>query len=218
MKIKRFYKQTECSQAQSENAILFFAGWGMDERPFLPYCKQGLDYLIGYDYRTLDFDEAFFHSYKSVQVIAWSMGVWAASVVLQNALLPVSQKIAVNGTTTPIDASKGISPAIFQGTLNGLNEQTLRKFQRRCCGNAATYERFLQHEPQRSLDEITEELARIGQQAGEISAGTMRWDKAYIGTLDKIFNKDNQLNAWRGTPCIQLEEEHFSEKIWQTVL
>ena len=35
---------------------LFFAGWGMDECPFMDYCSGNSDLLVCYDYRSLDFD------------------------------------------------------------------------------------------------------------------------------------------------------------------
>ena len=34
---------------------LFFAGWGMDECPFMDYCSGNSDLLVCYDYRSLDF-------------------------------------------------------------------------------------------------------------------------------------------------------------------
>ena len=30
---------------------LFFAGWGMDECPFMDYCPENSDLLVCYDYR-----------------------------------------------------------------------------------------------------------------------------------------------------------------------
>ena len=33
---------------------LFFAGWGMDECPFMDYCPENSDLLVCYDYRSLD--------------------------------------------------------------------------------------------------------------------------------------------------------------------
>ena len=36
--------------------LLFFAGWGMDETPFLHIQPAGCDWMICYDYRSLEFD------------------------------------------------------------------------------------------------------------------------------------------------------------------
>ena len=65
---------------------LFFAGWGMDECPFMDYCPENSDLLVCYDYRSLDFDFTLLQGYQEIRLIAWSMGVWAASMVLQDTL------------------------------------------------------------------------------------------------------------------------------------
>lgn len=91
--------------------------------------------MICYDYRTLDFDTSPLTGYTVIDVVAWSMGVWAASQVLSKVSLPIRRRIAINGTPFPIDEKRGIPPAIFMGTLEGLNEASLRKFQRRMCAD-----------------------------------------------------------------------------------
>ena len=63
---------------------LFFAGWGMDECPFMDHCPENSDLLVCYDYRSLDFDFTLLQGYQEIRLIAWSMGVWAASMVLQD--------------------------------------------------------------------------------------------------------------------------------------
>ena len=112
---------------------LFFAGWGMDECPFMDYCSGNSDLLVCYDYRSLDFDFTLLQGYQEIRLIAWSMGVWAASMVLQDMDLPICESVALNGTVTPVDDLKGISQQVFEGTLEGLNEVTLEKFIRRMC-------------------------------------------------------------------------------------
>ena len=104
---------------------LFFAGWGMDECPFMDYCPENSDLLVCYDYRSLDFDFTLLQGYQEIRLIAWSMGVWAASMVLQDMDLPICESVALNGTVTPVDDLKGISQQVFEGTLEGLNEGTL---------------------------------------------------------------------------------------------
>ena len=53
---------------------LFFAGWGMDECPFMDYCSGNSDLLVCYDYRSLDFDFTLLQGYQEIRLIAWSMG------------------------------------------------------------------------------------------------------------------------------------------------
>ena len=112
---------------------LFFAGWGMDECPFMDHCPENSDLLVCYDYRSLDFDFTLLQGYQEIRLIAWSMGVWAASMVLQDMDLPICERVALNGTVTPVDDLKGIPQQVFEGTLEGLNEGTLEKFIRRMC-------------------------------------------------------------------------------------
>ncbi len=96
---------------------LFFAGWGMDECPFMDYCPENSDLLVCYDYRSLDFDFTLLQGYQEIRLIAWSMGVWAASMVLQDMDLPICERVALNSTVTPVDDLKGIPQQVFEGTL-----------------------------------------------------------------------------------------------------
>lgn len=128
------------------------------------------DLMICYDYRSLDFDFTQLQSYRSITVVAWSMGVRMADIVLSRVTdLPITQRIAINGTPYPIDEERGIAPVIFNGTLNGLNEQSLLKFYRRMCGSAKAYQQFLPHAAQRSVDDLKEELAAIARHDHEAS-------------------------------------------------
>ena len=52
-------KQYFIEQRHLPSLTLFFAGWGMDERPFLHYHPADRDLLVCYDYRSLDFDFKF---------------------------------------------------------------------------------------------------------------------------------------------------------------
>ena len=103
-------KQVYLIKEQHSRLLLFFAGWAADEAPFRHYRPQGMDYIICYDYRTLDFDAALLCDYAEVHVVGWSMGVWAASHVLPSAGLNVASCTALNGTPHPIDERRGIPP------------------------------------------------------------------------------------------------------------
>lgn len=191
-----------------KHLLLFFAGWGMDENPFLHIPPTACDRMICYDYRSLTFDAALLRDYTDIALIAWSMGVWAASQVMKQCPdLPVSQSIAVNGTLYPIHETKGITPSIFEATLEGLNAQTLQKFQRRMCGSAAEYELFQTTAPQRPLEELKEELAAIRQQCLSLSPSDFVWQTAVIGQNDRIFLPDHQWLAWRN----KTETLHYAD-------
>lgn len=214
-------KQHFIIKKNQKHLLLFFAGWGMDEHPFTQLHPDGCDWMICYDYRSLDFDKALVDGYSEITLIAWSMGVWAASQMMrQYPELPVVQSIAINGTLYPIDETKGIAPSIFEGTLQGLNVQTLQKFQRRMCGSAAEYQSFLLAAPQRSVEELKEELAAIKKMYLSSACSSFRWQKAVIGKNDRIFLPQHQHRAWEGIAkeIEEVEAAHYQKEIFQHLL
>ena len=154
-------KQIEISQTGNDTLLLFFGGWGVDAHPFESLKPADRDFMLCYDYRNLNFDTHRLASYQKVEVIAWSLGVWVASQVLPVSGLPVIHSIAVNGTLSPIHRETGIPDEIFQGTIDHLNERNLMKFQRRMCYESAVYEAYRQMAPQRSVEEVKEELIAL---------------------------------------------------------
>ena len=196
--------------------LLFFAGWGMDETPFLHIQPAGCDWMICYDYRSLEFDTTLMQAYSEITLIAWSMGVWAASQVLSKVSLPIRRRIAINGTPFLIDEKRGIPPAIFMGTLEGLNEASLRKFQRRMCADGNVFARFQLTAPERSIEELKEELAAVAEQYQILPTGTFAWEQAIIGESDRIFPPTNQRAAWKGISMSNIDgnEAHYDESLF----
>ena len=199
---------------------LLFAGWGMDEHPFAHYQLKESDFLVIYDYRTLAFDWSLLAKYEAIHVVAWSMGVWAAAHCGTPSTLPVKSRTAINGTPWPVDDNYGIAEAIFNGTLAGLNAATLRKFQLRMCGKADNFRHFESIAPQRSVEELKEELAAIGKACGELTQQSFAWDRAYVGENDLIFSAANQNNAWErcGVATICGEAAHYDEAVFKNYL
>lgn len=195
--------------------LLFFAGWGMDERPFMKHLPKDRDCMICYDYSSLSFDMSLLTPYKHIRVVAWSMGVWVASRVLSGRHLPLSESIAINGTPWPIDNERGIAEVIFQGTLEGLNERTLQKFRRRMCGSEDALNHFMEHAPRRTMEDLHEELRQIGKRSREVYKSDFRWDKVYIGLQDKIFLPVNQQKAWEGKNITMIACEHYPHTCWE---
>lgn len=195
--------------------LLFFTGWAADETPFEQYRPKGMDYMICYDYRTLDFDTSIFSRYQQVNVVGWSMGVWAASIVLCSIEHDNILSIAFNGSTSPIDDMEGIPVKTFQATLNGLTPASLQKFMRRMCKDANAYKNFLKITPRRDFDEIKEELKRIEEQYIELKGVVVdeqgdynipdeaydryaetysyTYDYSFIGNNDRIFPPLNMM-------------------------
>lgn len=200
--------------------LLFFAGWGADETPFKTCHPAGSDFMICYDYRTLDFDTSALNEYKAINVIGWSMGVWAASQVLPHLSSPIANSIAINGTPYPIDEHRGIPPAIFRGTLDGLTGASLHKFLRRMCADGTAFKNFLQVTPRRPLEELREELAKIEERHQALPPSTFRWQQAVIGSNDRIIAPANQLQAWKETDAAirQTEDAHYGEELFRHYL
>ena len=197
--------------------LLFFAGWGADETPFKDYRPAESDFMLCYDYRTLDFDATGLDAYREINVIGWSMGVWAASRVMPQLALPVASSIAINGTPYPSDEHLGIPPAIFRGTLDGLTGASLHKFLRRMCADGTAFKAFLQVTPRRPLEELKEELAEIERMG---PAPMFHWQQAVVGSADRIIPPANQLQACqkRNTPVRQTEDAHYQEELFRYYL
>ena len=212
--------------------LLFFAGWGADETPFKEYRPAGCDFMLCYDYRTLHFDASSLEEYQEINVIGWSMGVWAATQVMSGLLtqvmfglsIKVAHSIAINGTPFPVDDYRGIPSAIFRGTLDGLTGASLNKFLRRMCADGAAFKAFLQVTPRRPLEELREELAEIEKnykaQIEDDGRNDFHWQQAIIGSNDRIISPANQLQAWteQGTPVQQTEDAHYQETLFRHYL
>ncbi|MDR1523674.1 MAG: DUF452 family protein [Tannerella sp.] len=214
MIVRKINAKTGGEEARSR-LLLFFAGWGMDERPFIEYLPPDRDCIICYDYRSLAFDGSLPAPYRNIRVVAWSMGVWAASRVLEGRHWPVTESVAVNGTPWPVDDERGIATAVFRGTLERLDEKTLHKFRRRMCGSREALESFTAHAPRRTVEDLREELEQIDKRSAEPYSPSFAWDKIYIGLHDKIFLPGGQQKAWEGGNIIPVECEHYPPALWR---
>lgn len=162
-------------QENHPKLLLFFAGWACDETPFRQYQPLNMDYMICYDYRNLDFDYSILDRYEYVNVVSWSMGVWAGAYVLKQYKPIKGITIAYNGTYFPIHDQLGIPIKVFEGTLQQLTPATLQKFMRRMCGHTPAYKEFMEITPRRNFHEIHEELQKVKDKYCEDSG--IQWDK-----------------------------------------
>ncbi len=211
----------------SSQLTIFFTGWGMDDNPFRTISLTN-DVLLVYDYTIIDsIPRHLIEEYQDIRIVAWSFGVWVASVYLFRNIscLPISEVVALNGTPFPIDDEKGISHAIFNGTLNGLNDRTVYKFRKRMCGKQ--YESFMSHVPQRTTENMKQELSALHQSVIAISFNEewMRaicriWKRAYICQDDKIFTAHNQIVCWSScdVPTVECQGEHYDEVLIAALL
>mgnify|MGYP003008692036 FL=1 len=146
--------------------------------------------MICYDYRTLDFDTSILEQYRQVNVVAWSMGVWAAPIALASVPKEKLLLIAFNGTITPIGDTDGIPEKTFRDTLSGLTPASLQKFMRRMCKDSNAYKAFLGITPRRDFNEIKEELELIEKKYTQMRGITIDENGNYI------YSNDDEMDAY----------------------
>ena len=176
----------------------------MDWHPFAGLDHPGYDILVVWDYRELNFNWQPFFRYDEICLIAWSMGVFAASITIHEILPRVTMRVAVNGTLNPIDDRTGIPPAIWHGTHRMLSPVTWRKFQRRMCDSAEQYETFHDKAPRRAIDDLKEELEALETHTIFHVEQMSEWDLAVISRHDAIFPYDHQVSAWQDLAPIRV--------------
>ena len=198
---------------QHERLRVFYTGWGMDAHVFEHLLTGDQDTLIVWDYTDLTLADMPVEN-RSIDLIAWSMGVWAATQTLPTE--QIVSAIAVNGTPTPIDDERGIPSAIFDGTLTTLSENGLARFRRRMCGGASAMATFMEHAPQRDLEDLRTELAALGTAIRSLPAKPFPWTHAIGCSGDKIFPIAAQQAAW---PKLQtIVGEHWQPDLFERLL
>ena len=199
--------------------LLFFNGWGMDRRVAdwvvsASAAFDGRDIAVVYDYRDLTLPDWLGEAVAgvdSVELLAWSMGVWAAA---RAGLEKVDRAVALNGTPWPRDAERGISPEVFMGTLDGWNDANRQRFERRMMVGVPQ-EVVESVRSERNSAEQKEELQAIADALSEgLPDALPAWNysKAIIGGRDQIFRAENQRCAWReaGVPVVEFPDmPHF---------
>lgn len=206
----------------SHRLLLLFGGWSAEHEWFDHCAPEGYDLITVCDYSsesvTPDILQCL-EKYDEICVVAWSFGVPVATrFIASHPCLRFTTRIAVNGTLTPVDDRTGIPVNIFQGTLESLeaeasaisdtaSSRTLRKFDRRMCGEAAKLYRT------RTMRDLTDELRAI-YHAGNASNADCPlyrvWDLAVISDNDAIIPTANQLEAWKNyVPHIIIEGSHM---------
>lgn len=189
---------------ENDRLILIFAGWGVDCNLFSDLHFAGYDVMVLWGYADDDFDESFLAAYSEIYLFAWSFGVYVASSMMERLVrFPLMLRVAINGSVTPVDDMTGIPDAIFQGTLEGLDERNLAKFYRRMCGTQQDYKRFMAKMPHRDIDDLKLELKRIFEMSRGGTVDVSGWDRAVIADDDRIFPPANLSRAWQSLPRVR---------------
>ncbi|WP_421919346.1 DUF452 family protein [Marinifilum sp.] len=214
MKTKWIHKNSK------KECILFFNGWSFDDSPFSHLPSDEYDVMMCYDYRDILLPkeiEQLFADYNSINLIAWSLGVYIANLLLKDLKGAFANIIAINGTTYPIDNLKGIPPNVFQGTVLSLDEKNLEKFWMRMCGGKSAYQHFKANLPKRDLSDQYAELVEL---QSIIQTHFVDWSifcSALIGKQDLIFTLSNQKYAWNSNvECIERDYPHYCFDKWNS--
>lgn len=204
-------KTDKIKYARHPQLLLIFCGWSVSPeilRDIEP--DEGEDLWLVSDYRDLLFPEDI-SRYEKVRLIAWSFGVYVASRICPDWPVRFGPCIAINGTPRPVDDREGIPLSVFQGTLQQLSPENIRKFNRRMCGSHEVL-RHYESVPLRPFEEVSAELRHLSDEVNAHPEGFFAWDKAWVSTSDRIFPPDNQKRAWekRGVPYQEINASHYS--------
>ena len=86
------YKQTKVGNSK---LLLVFSGWAASPEVFRHLEPEpDTDIWICYDYRGMEFEGEALSRYPEIRLIAWSLGVWVASVVFGKRQIPFTEAIA----------------------------------------------------------------------------------------------------------------------------
>ena len=171
----------------SDTLLIFFSGWGCDEHEFA-HLKASSDILILYNYSdmNLDFD---FSKYKKINLLAFSAGVFAASIM--NFEFEIDKKIAISGNPYLFDEKLGLSEKI-QNVLYNVTEETADDFARNYLVKTdEEWKRF--QNSNRTPESCREEFDSLKQiYKSQKSKIQDIYDIAYFGEYDTIFNISEQ--------------------------
>lgn len=184
------------NKSGNDRIVVFFNGWGMTPQA-VSHLNQSDDLIVCYDYRNLS-TKGFpsLEHYHKIVVVAWSMGVWAATRVLPELKISPSKLIALNGTEYPVNDQWGIPLKIYQLTEKGMNEQGRKKFVQRMFDTPQDRQYFEGKSTERTLEDVCEELVCIKKESTG-TTNTLKWNKVYISEKDIIFPVQNQKNWWQ---------------------
>lgn len=202
------------NKKNNNKLIVFFAGWSFDQNPFNMLDCTDNDVLFVYDYNDLtipkDFDE--FSKYENKTLITWSMGVFVA-YKLKEIFADFNYKLAVNGSTTPVNDTYGIPVRMFELTLKHAQKGLEGKFYQNLFITEDEYELYSANQVQRSIENRVSELENLYTLIkNEINLdGTCFYDLAIVSDFDKIIPPKNQIQCHQknGTKVINVPYGHF---------
>ncbi|MCQ2741407.1 MAG: DUF452 family protein [Alphaproteobacteria bacterium] len=190
----------------SKDLIAFFAGWGCDQNQFTNL-HDSKDVVILYDYQDLklDFD---FGKYENIYVIAYSAGVFIASIFADN-LPNVRKKVALCGNPYLFDEKLGISQATIQ-VFKDITLDNYLEFRRKyMVFSDEEYERYNKLESLRTIESCENELSALQQLYQDNKAQIdPLFDKAIVAENDLIFDVKMQREFYKDKLQIIPQAKH----------
>ena len=171
----------------NDSLIVFFNGWGMDDKVVSHLDCANFDVLAFYDYETFEIPNFDFSTYSKKYLIAWSMGVFVCNYFYE-AFGNFDKYIAINGTQNPIDDEFGIPKKIYDLTVNNFNELSCAKFMKKISSSVD-----LNSYKSRSNEELKNELISIRDLKVK---NYFNFDEAIVSDKDRIIPTQNQINFW----------------------
>jgi malonyl-ACP O-methyltransferase BioC len=189
--------------AENTRLILIFAGWSCGPEIAGRVALPGWDVAVVHDFSELRLDTSFLDRYYTVYLFAWSLGVFAAELLLPAERITAA--FALNGTLQPVSDTLGIPDAIYHGTLEGLNDRALHKFRLRMAGDKETFSQ-LGESSNRDIDNLRHQLANVADSQCLCGELKLPWVRAYISRNDRIFPFANMIRFWHELPDVEIVE------------
>lgn len=182
-------------EGQGENIVIMYLGYAQDPTPFyyINSClppSTALAFIWEHHGDVADLSAL--SRFKRVRLIAWSMGVMLAPIVLSKLDLNFEKRYAVNGSVEGIDDQYGIAPALWDKTFDSLQNETQSElFYRLMCFNKKVYREYAEHHPDRKISDLRTEL-RFIKEFGNNNAKAVAsfYDEAFISKNDLIMSPD----------------------------
>ena len=188
----------------------------MGPEPFQAMAAWPVDLIMVYDYRSLeDCDlSALLADNKNyrIHLLAWSMGVWAAGGLLQD--FSFNSATAIGGTCSPIDDKYGIPCRLFDDTISDFSSAVLTNFYTSMFDSPEQADQFLNHRPDRPLEELREELIALRTACRTRPEVPNIFNRRIVTTRDRIFPARNQIRAWSRDNCESIALPHFPFYQW----
>ena len=196
-------------------ALIFFAGWGMDEAPFRRLAADRWDVMVYYDFRRMDQVPclAEVEAYPELALAAWSLGCAAANRLAQERRWTLSRALAINGTIVPEDDQAGIPARWITATMERLTEGGWEKFVRRMCSDARSHTAFRAAPSGRDLHGAVEELKALRHLPPPAACV---FGAAVVSKLDRVILPENQRRCWEryGVPIHPIDGPHYLFHLW----